>query len=123
MDDKSIKLQCFDKTFGGSAILLVTSPKYSEKGPFYSRRLSERTLVARTDFRKFNAFSLEYFYKRIVILQKGLIVINRKMFQLVIDENRMVVTQKMTLIETFCGGTMYNVHTELASLVYIDMYM
>ena len=27
--------------------------------------------------------------------------VNRKMFQLVIDENRMVVTQKMTLIETF----------------------
>jgi len=48
---------------------------------------------------------------------------NRKMFQLVIDENRMVVNQKMTLIDTFCGGTMYNVHIEVVSLVYIYMYM
>jgi len=31
---------------------------------------SERTLVARTDFRKFNEFSLNFFYKTIVILQK-----------------------------------------------------
>jgi len=45
------------------------------------------------------------------------------MFQLVIDENRMVVTQKMTLIETFCGGTMYNVHIEVESLVYIILYV
>jgi len=44
------------------------------------------------------------------------------MFQLVIDENRMVVTQKMTLID-FCGGTMYNVHIEVESLIYIYMYM
>ena len=29
---------------------------------------------------------------------------NTKMFQLVIDENRIVVNQKMTLIETFCEG-------------------
>jgi len=42
------------------------------------------------------------------------------MFQLVIDENRMVVTPKMTLID---GGTMYNVHIEVESLVYIYVYV
>jgi len=47
----------------------------------------------------------------------------RKLFQLVIDENRMVVTPKMTLIETFYEGTMYNVHIEVASLVYIYVYV
>jgi len=59
------------------------------------------------------------FFIKGLLYCKSLIVINRKMFQLVIDENRMVVTQKMTLIETFLGGTMYNVHIEVASLVYI----
>jgi len=32
------------------------------------------------------------------------------MFQLVIDENRVVVAPKKTLIETFYEGTMYNGH-------------
>ena len=40
-----------------------------------------------------------------------------------IDENRMIVTPKMTLIETFCGGTMYTVHIEVASLVYKYVYV
>ena len=43
----------------------------------------------------------------------------RKMFQLVIDEKRVVVTPKMTLIETFYEGTKYNGHVKVASLVYI----
>jgi len=67
--------------------------------------LSERTLVARTDFRKFNEFSLDLFIKGLLNC-KSLIVINRKMFQLVIDENRMVVTQTLTLIETFFVGAL-----------------
>jgi len=62
------------------------------------------TLVARTDFSKFNGFSLGICYLKSLILQKSLIVIKRKMFQLAIDENRMVVTPKMTLIETFLQG-------------------
>jgi len=46
------------------------------------------------------------------------------MFQLAIDENQMVVTPKMTLIETFfCEGTMYNGRFEVASLVYIYVYV
>ena len=45
-----------------------------------------------------------------------------KMFQLVIDENQMVVAQKMTLI-LFREGTMYNDHIEVACLVYILLYV
>jgi len=46
------------------------------------------------------------------------------MFQIAIDENRMVVTQKMTLIKTFLRGHyMYNGHFEVASLVYIYVYI
>jgi len=37
-------------------------------------------------------------------IANSLIVIKRKMFQLAIDENQMVVTPKMTLIETFLRG-------------------
>jgi len=77
---------------------------------------TERIFVSSMSFR-WNFLSKDCY------IANSLIVINRKMFQLVIDENRMVVTQKMTLIETFCGGTMYNVHIEVASLVYIYVYV
>ena len=46
-------------------------------------------------------------------------LMKRKLFQLVIDENLVVVT----LIETFYEGTMYNGHVKVASLVYIYKYM
>jgi len=39
-------------------------------------------------------------------MAKGLNVINGKMFQPVIDENQTVVTQRMTLIETFFVGAL-----------------
>ena len=42
-----------------------------------------------------------FYFIFFLILMKG------KMFQLVIEENRMVVAPKMTLIETFYKGTVY----------------
>jgi len=45
------------------------------------------------------------------------------MFQNAIDENRMVVTTKMTLIDAFYNGIRYNDHVKVASLVYIYVYV
>ena len=77
-------------------------PTNCEEGLFYSRQQSKRTLVARTDFRKFKKFSLQICYLKILInIAKSLVVMKRTMFQFAIGENRIVVTPKMTLIETF----------------------
>ena len=72
-----------------------------------TRQPSEQTLVAQMDFRKFNEFSLgicNLSYIKILILQFFYCDDLSNMFQIAIDENRMVVTPKMTLIETFLRG-------------------
>jgi len=68
---------CFDKTVDVGVILCVTlldsikiSPRNFEEELFYSRQPSERTLVARTYFRKFNEFSLDFFIKGLLSCKK-----------------------------------------------------
>ena len=67
--------QCFQETLDAGVILCVTLsdsikilPTNCEEELFYSRQHIERTLVARTDFRKFKKFTLQICYLKILIL-------------------------------------------------------
>ena len=64
----------------------------------------------------------EFFISNNCYIAKSLNVINGKMFQLVIDENQMVVTQRMTLIDFFVGALCMTFILKLNPL-FIYMYM
>ena len=95
------------------------SPPNCENGLFYSRQPSERTLVARTDFRQFKEFSLKMCYLKILILQ--IVYCDKKKNVSAGDRRKkhIVVTPKMTLIETFLARALYTIVILKLYLIYV----
>jgi len=77
IDNLSIIWQCFQETLDAGVILCVTLsdsikilPTNCEEELFYLRQHSERTLVARTDFRKLKSFLFKFVISRFLYCKK-----------------------------------------------------